>query len=499
MAADLLTRGEDFGVDPRAVRRKASWRILPLIFVCYIVAYLDRVNAGSAKLRMQGLPGFTPEVFGWGFGIFFAGYLLLEIPGALLVEHWSARKWFARILVTWGVCSMATALVRTPWEFYLARFLLGVAEAGFFPGVIVYFTHWFPRADRARALAGLVFGVPVSLALGSLASGALLEVDWFGVAGWQWLFLVEGFPAVLLGVAVLFLLTDRPAQAKWLSPAEAAWLTWTLEAERREAAAAGGGRLREALARPTVWLLALGILAANTGGYALTFWLPTVFKNLLAHLFGGPQLSDQVVLGWLSLVYACGVAGVWLSGQSSDRTGERKWHCVVGLVLTGLCLAASVVPGQPWAVVVGWLCLFGFFAFFWPSPFWALPTLALSDSAAAVAIGAINICANVAGLIGNPAVGALQSAGYDDRVCLLCLAACYVVGGAVVALVRVPRMRRAAGPPPGEPGPAPAEPLPAALPPKGARGEGIMPDPRRVVSGPPASLPPEAGRAEGAL
>jgi ACS family tartrate transporter-like MFS transporter len=318
----------DVSPEPRTIRRKVAWRIFPLIFLAYIVAYLDRANAGFAKLQMQERLNFPDDVFGWGFGIFFAGYLLLEIPGALFVEHWSARKWFARILLTWGLCSMGMALVRTPWQFYLARFLLGLAEAGFFPGVIVYLTHWFPRADRARAMAALVLGVPVSLALGARVSGSLLEVHWLALDGWQWVFLMEGLPAILLGSAVPFLLTDRPRQARWLAPAEREWLERTLESERRSTSATSGMTLREALRGRTVWLLALGILATNTGGYALLFWLPTAVQNLLRA--SGRDAASAAVLNWVGLVYACGMAGVWLSGQSSDRTGERKWHCGAG-------------------------------------------------------------------------------------------------------------------------------------------------------------------------
>jgi ACS family tartrate transporter-like MFS transporter len=432
----LPQTGADNAVNPRAVRRKVARRVVSLVFVLYIVAYLDRANVGFAKLRMKESLQFSEEVFGWGFGIFFAGYLLLEIPGALLVERWSARKWFARILFTWGLCSMGMALVRTPWQFYLARFLLGLAEAGFFPGVIVYFTHWFPRADRARALAGLVLAIPVSLALGARASGALLEGNWFGVDGWQWVFLAEGLPAVLLGLVVPFLMTDRPRQARWLSAAEREWLEQTLEGERREAAA-GGIRLTRALSLPVVWLLALGILTTNTGGYALVFWLPTAVENLLKATTG--EAAPSAVLNWTGLVYACGVAGVWLSGQSSDRTGERKWHCVAGQVLTGVFLAASALPGQSWATVFAWLCLAGFFSVFWPSPFWVLPTLTLSASAAAVSIGVINMCANLGGLLGSPVVGLMKDAGFSEGACLLFLASCYAAGGAVVALIRVPR------------------------------------------------------------
>lgn len=427
-----------------SARRKVARRTLPLIFVLYVVAYLDRVNAGFAKLPMKADLDFSDRVFGWGFGLFFAGYLVFEIPGALLVEHWSARKWFARILVTWGACSMATALVTTPVQFYLARFLLGVAEAGFFPGLIVYFTHWFPRRDRAKALAGMVLGIPVSLALGAQVSAVLIAQDWFGLAGWQWMFLVEGAPAVLLGLAVPFLLTDRPRQARWLTPAERDWLEGTLEAERREAAAGGAVSVRQVLRRPTVWLLALGIMAANTGGYALVLWLPTALKGLLAQL--GKPAADSDVLAWLGLVYACGLGGVWLSGWSSDRTGERKWHCAAGMALTGVCLALSIVPGLPWPVLLTGLCLTVFWAFSWPSPFWVLPTLTLTSSAAAVAIGFVNMCANLAGLLGSATVGEMRTAGASDAECLLFLAGCYALGGAFVSLIRV---RRAAteGPP----------------------------------------------------
>ncbi len=423
-------------VDSRAVRRKVALRIVPLILVLYVVAYLDRVNVGFAKAPMQQALGFTEQQFGWAFGIFFIGYLLLEIPGALMVERRSASRWFTRIMITWGVCSMATALVREAWQFYLARFLLGLAEAGFFPGIIVYFTHWFPRAQRGRALAGMVLGIPVSLALGARISGWLLEVDRFGLAGWQWVFVIEGLPAVLLGLALPFLLVDRPRQARWLTPAERDWLENTLAAERA-ADVVDAPSLARVLRQPIVWFLALGIFATNTGGYALVFWLPTAMKQLLPD----SQVAShpEAILNWVGLIYACGLAGVWLSGQSSDRSGERKWHCVAAQVFTGLCLMASVVPGQPWALVLTWLCLVGFFAFAWPSPFWVLPTLSLSASTAAVAIGFINMCANLAGAFGSPVVGWMKDAGFDDRACLMFLATCYIVGAVFVGCLRLPR------------------------------------------------------------
>lgn len=420
----------------RRARRKVAWRVLPLLFLLYVVAYLDRTNISAAKLKMKDDLEFSEAVFGWGIGLFFIGYLFLEIPGALLVERWSARKWFARILVSWGACSMAMALVETPMQFYLVRFLLGLAEAGFFPGVIVYFTHWFPRKDRARALTGMLVGIPISLSLGAYLSGWLLEQSWFDLKGWQWVFVAEGMPAVLLGVVVPFILTDRPHQAKWLTREEREWLESTLEAERR-ATAVSAMKMREALKLRTVWLLALGIFATNIGGYAFAFWLPTSVKGLLGAT--GRDASDSNVLNWSSLVYLCGLAGVLLSGWSSDRTRDRKWHCIAGQLGAGTFLALSAIPGQSWEAVFAWLCLAGFFANFWYSPFWVLPTLSLTLSAAAVAIGFINMCANLAGFAGSGAVGEMRKAGLGDTVCLLFLASSFAVGAVFVSMVRVPR------------------------------------------------------------
>jgi ACS family tartrate transporter-like MFS transporter len=420
------------------LRRKVAWRVLPLVFLVYIVAYLDRANVGFAKLRMASDLKFSEEVFGLGIGIFFIGYLILEIPGALLVERWSARKWFARILITWGFISALTAFVHTPTQFYIARFLLGVAEAGFFPGIIVYFTHWFTRPDRARALSGLVMAVPFSLMLGAPVSALLLDVHWLGLIGWKWLFILEGLPAVLLGVFTLFYMTDRPRNAGWLTQAERDHLEGLLAAEARPAAESASATqgIWQSLRSPTVWLLALGIFATNTGGYALGFWLPTTLKTLS----GG---SDRAALLYSGLFYGCGLIGVFVSGQSSDRTGERKWHCVAGQVATALFLAGSVIPGQPFLLVMLWLCATGISAYFWPSPFWTLPTLALTASAAAVSIGFINMLANLAGYLGNHFYGWLRGHHASDTTCLLFLAACYLLGGIFISFINVPRESRA--------------------------------------------------------
>ncbi|MBY0507853.1 MAG: MFS transporter [Bryobacteraceae bacterium] len=411
------------------LRRKVAWRILPLVICLYLVAYLDRANVGFAKLRMASDLHFSEEVFGLGIGIFFLGYQLLEIPGALLVERWSARKWFARILITWGMLSAATAFVETPLQFNTVRFLLGVAEAGFFPGIIVYFTHWFPARDRARAMSGFIVAVPFSLALGAPLSALLLDVHWFGLSGWQWLFICEGLPAVALGILTLFIFTDRPRQATWLTAEERDYLEGELAAEAQVKESAGKLSIGQTLRLPAVWLLALGIFATNTGGYALGFWLPTTVRNLS----GG---SDRSALLFSGLFYLCGVAGVLYAGYSSDRTGDRKWHCVAGQSLTGLFLVASAIPGQPFWLVMIWLCFTGLVAYSWPPPFWALPTQTLTASAAAAGIGFINMFANLAGYVGNHLFGWMKGQGASDSACLFFLACCYLLGGLIVSCVR---------------------------------------------------------------
>jgi ACS family tartrate transporter-like MFS transporter len=405
---------------------------MPLVVLLYFAAYLDRANVGFAKLRMAQDLQFSDEVFGLGIGVFFLGYLTLEIPGALFVERWSARKWFARILITWGMISASTAFVTTPLQFYVVRFLLGVAEAGFFPGIIVYFTHWFPMRERALAMSGLVVAIPISLAIGAPLSALLLDVSWFGLAGWQWLFIVEGLPSVLLGVVTLFYLTDRPRHAEWLTVEEREHLESVLSREAAAKEAVGKIKAIEALRLPNVWLLALGIFATNMGGYSLTFWLPTTVKSLS----GG---SDSSALLYSGMFYLCGLVGVLYSGYSSDRSGDRKWHCIAGQTATGLLLAASTIPGQPLGLVMAWLFLTGLVVHSWPPPFWALPTLTLTSSAAAASIGFINIFANLAGYLGNHLFGFLRSRGMTDHMGLLLLAGCYLAGAVIVSRVRVPR------------------------------------------------------------
>jgi ACS family tartrate transporter-like MFS transporter len=314
-------------------------------------------------------------------------------------------------------------------EFNIVRFLLGVAEAGFFPGIIVYFTHWFPVQHRARAMSGLIVAVPFSLVLGAPLSAMLLNVDWLGLQGWQWLFILEGLPAFFLGIVTLFVMTDRPRQARWLTAEERDYLEGELAAEARAKNDVQKLSVSQALRLRNVWLLALGIFATNTGGYALSFWLPTTVRNLS----GG---SDQSSLAYSGLYYLCGLVSVIYSGYASDRTGRHKWHCVAGMVGAAVMLAISAIPGQPFGFVMMWLCLTSLAAYSWSPPFWALPTLTLTTTAAAVSIGFINIFANLAGYLGNHLLGWMKDRGATDRACLFFLAGCYLLGGGIVSLVR---------------------------------------------------------------
>ena len=258
---------------------KASRRILPLLFVLYIVAYLDRANVAFAKLPMTADLGFSDSVFGLGAGLFFVGYILLEIPSAIIAERWSARLWLSRILVTWGLLTVLIGFVRTPMQFYTARFLLGLAEAGFFPVVIVYLSHWFPARARARAFSGLILAVPVSFVLGAPLSAACMSISWFGMAGWRWIFILQGAPAILLGFITPFCITDKPHQAKWLEPEEREWLAEELAREAELKRQQGNFSIGQALRSPYVLVLSLALSLVVLASYGYIFWLPTTIQK----------------------------------------------------------------------------------------------------------------------------------------------------------------------------------------------------------------------------
>jgi len=417
-------------------RRKIRGRLLPFAFVLYIIASLDRANVAYAKLTMTTALGFSEAVFGFGAGIFFVGYLLFEIPGALIVEHYSARRWMARILISWGLCAVFTGFVRTAGQFYAARFFLGLAEGGFFPGMVVYLTHWFCARDRARALAGFILAVPVSLALGAPISALILQHNWAGVAGWRWIFVLEGFPAVLFGFITLAYLPDHPHEANWLQPEERAQIAHELLAEREARTAGGQVSAWQALRERNVMALALALFFANIGTYAFVFWLPTTVQRA-----SGRSVSFSAAVSALPFVVA--FVSIVLVGRSSDIRGERRWHTAVPLALTALFFALTSLKGATFPWLMLWLCATGAVLFSWAPSFWVLPTVILGESAAAAAFGLINAVGNFGGFVGPAVVGYLLSKNKSQAVTTGFLAGGFVVSAALILLARIrPAIRR---------------------------------------------------------
>src|SRR5256714_5257630 len=301
-------------------RSRIAWRLLPFLFLLYVANYLDRTNIAYATLGMKGDLGLSDSVFGTASGIFFIGYIGLQIPGALLVERWSARLLLAITLITWGALTTLTGFVHTPLQLYGARFLLGAAEAGFFPGVIVYLSHWFINQDRAKAIARFMSAIPLCFIIGGPIAGTILGVHWLGLSGWRWLFLLEGIPAMLLGIATLFVLPNKPNDVKWLSPEERDWLSNRLAEEKRAKAHLEHINVWLALRHPAVLLLTLGLFFTYTGGYAFWFWMPTMLQRLTAW-------TDVQRIGWIGAIsFVAGLIGMLLLGWNSDRTRERRWH-----------------------------------------------------------------------------------------------------------------------------------------------------------------------------
>lgn len=397
----ITTAGDATAALGRATLAKVGWRLLPFLLLLYVVAWLDRVNIGFAALQMNADLDFSAAVYGFGAGIFFVGYALFEVPSNLILVRVGARLWIARIMLTWGIVSVAMMFVSGPVSFYVLRFLLGVAEAGFLPGIIYYLGNWFPAAERARALSWFMLAIPLSTVVGGPLAGALLELDgWHGLEGWQWLFLLEGVPAVVLGFVVLGFLTDRPELAAWLAPDERRWLAECMAGEQRAAHARHGVGLKQALVHPTVWLLGLILFACQCGSYGLTLWIPQIVRGLSG-------LSDFAVSTISALPYVAAAIGMIAIGASSDRTGERFLHIAIPSAIGALGFIASAyfvspLPGMIALTVaaVGDLGTRG--------PFWALPTRFLAGSAAAAGIALINTMASLGGFVGPSAVGLVR-------------------------------------------------------------------------------------------
>jgi MFS transporter, ACS family, tartrate transporter len=388
MAASMLATAVPTGLEDRT-RHKIALRLLPFLFILYIVNYVDRTNLGFAAIGMARDLGFSDRVFGLGAGIFFASYMALQIPGALLVERWSARRVISGCMIAWGMLTVLTGLVQTPWQLYAARLVLGAAEASFFPGVIVYLSHWFQTRDRAKATSNFMAAIPISFVIGSPIAGWIISHHWLGVSGWRWLFVAEGIPAILLGTVTFLYLTDRPAEANWLGPEGRAWVDESLRLER------GGGSkpmpAREALRSLPVLVLAAAYLLNNPAAYVFMFWFPTMLKRMAG-------VSD-VRLGLLGAVpFAVCFVAMQVNGWHSDRQRERKWHATVPLLIAvcgwiGLALGTQSLGT---AMVMFTMVAVGTASI---SVFFSMPTELLSQSAAAAAVGIISTMGNISSFL----------------------------------------------------------------------------------------------------
>ena len=406
---------------------------MPFLFVLYVVAYLDRVNVGfAAPFGMKTDLGFTDGVIGFGAGIFFIGYVILEIPGTILVEKWTAKGWIARIMISWGILAAATGFIQTKNQFYVVRFLLGAAEAGFFPGIIVYLSHWFRYQDRAKAVAYLMTAVSVSNIIGSPLSGLLVRINWLGLAGWRWMFIIEGIPATILGIITLFYLTDWPHQANWLPKEERDWLIAELEKEKRTKEAKHSLGILEAFRHREVVLLTLGYFFMVTGVYGLNFWIPSIIKRL-------SNLSPFEVSLVSALPYCFGLVTILLVGWHSDKTQERRWHTAISMMAASAGLVLSVVFGNYAVLAIAMLCLTGAGNAGYLPGFWALPTSFLTGTTAAASIGLINSFGNLGGFVGPYVVGYLSTKTGSYYGGVLYLAASALIAACLILALRTTR------------------------------------------------------------
>ncbi len=424
---------QEFQIGIRA-RQRVARRILPFLFLLYVANYLDRTNIAYATLGMKGDLGLSDSVFGTASGIFFIGYIALQIPGALLAERWSARLLLAFTLVTWGGLTTLTAFVRTPTELYGARFLLGAAEAGFFPGVIIYLSHWFVACDRGKAIARFMCAIPIAYMFGGPIAGTILGLSWGGLPGWRWLFLLEGAPAIVLGLAAFFFLPDWPNDSKWLPPDERDWLVARLADERRAKAHSEHMTMWQALAHPPVLILTAGLFFCYTGGYAFSFWMPTMLQRLT-------HWTDPRQIGWIGAIpFVAGFFGMLLFGWNSDRVHERRWHFAIPQLSAALALASwFVLPHSDALLLIAFILVgFGTNAYF--PAFWAMPSEFLTSSAAAVAVGFINCMASIGGFVGPKIIGELsQRSGGSFNGGFAFMAICWALG--VILVLICPRER----------------------------------------------------------
>jgi ACS family tartrate transporter-like MFS transporter len=415
-------------LERRAVR-KATRRLLPFLFLLYIVAWLDRANIGFAALQMNRDLGLDAAVYGFGAGVFFIGYALFEIPSNLLLDRLGARVWIARIMITWGILSTAMMFVQGARSFYGLRFALGIAEAGFFPGMVFYLSRWFPQADRARALAWFMTAIPLASVVGGPVSGFLLGFSgWFGLRGWQWLFLLEGLPAIVLGVVVLNYLTETPQEAEWLPPDERAALCARLQHEQDICRTQHSLNVVQALTHPIVWRLGLIYFLSSAGVYGLTLWIPTIIKG-----FSG--LSDFMVGIVSTIPYVAAAVATVMIGASSDRTGERCLHVAIPCFVAAAAFAASAWLTSPVLMLLA-LTVAAAGNIGRNGPFWAMPTLFLTGSAAAGGIALINTLGALGGFVGPYLVGLAKSSTGSFASGLLVLSGLLLLCGVLALRLR---------------------------------------------------------------
>ena len=414
----------------RTLLSKVTWRLLPLLFFCYIIAYIDRINVGFAKFHLREVLGVEEAVFGsvygLGAGLFFIGYFLFEVPSNLILHRVGARIWIARIMILWGLVSMAMMFINSKTVFYLMRFLLGAAEAGFFPGVILYLTYWYPARERARTVALFTTGGVLAGIIGSPISGAILGLNGLGgLAGWQWLFLLEGIPALLLGIVVFFVLPDRPEKARWLSQEEKAALQALLDEEAARSDQPQTHHLVDALRSGHVWLLCLLYFLMNIGSYGYEMWLPSIIKGMSG-------TSDAVVGCINAIPYIVAAVVMLLVGQHSDRTGERRWHVAVSAMASALGFALSAYFSNPYLALAALALAFAGIKSTL-GPFWALGTAFMSGTAAAGGIALINSVGNLGGFVGPTLVGIIKDRTGSNVIALLFLG-CALLGMGLLAL-----------------------------------------------------------------
>jgi len=413
-----------------AVVSRLLWRLMPFLFLLYIVAYLDRINVSFAVLQMRGQLGLSDRVYGRAAGMFFAGYFFFQLPSNWLLEKVGVRRWISGLMLLWGVISCLMIFIRGPVSFYGMRFLLGAAEAGFFPGMILYMKRWFPARARARAVAWFMTANPLAGVLGSPISGGLLNLHSSGLAGWQWMFLLEGIPAIILGGAVFYTLTDIPQEAHWLEDRERSWLLDTLARERQAEASVPQSRFWAVLFNGKVWLLSVVYFGVSATMYGVTLWLPSVIRafSQLSYL----RTGLVAVLPFLVTVIVMVAVGI-----SSDRTGERRWHTAISAFLAsaGLILAAY---GNSTAIVVSGLGLGMAFAEGMVGPFWAMATSSMAGLSAAAGIAMINSLANLGGYFGPDIIGLFRSGNGGFRGGLLAIAAAVAISGCAALYVGRP-------------------------------------------------------------